>query len=252
MTARFAALGLICAALAAAAAAAPAGMALIPAGKYLPPRRPGARIGTWVPSFYLDVRPVTNGDFLAFVVANPAWRRSRVDPALADPGYLGDWASDLEPGAGAAIDAPVVRVSWYAARAYAKWRGKRLPTTSEWERAALAGFTTERGADDPVYREATLAWFSVPTPARLPASGSGRANVYGVRDLVDLVWEWVYDFDTAPGGAVMTCGGDPGILDYSDYPAFMRGAFRSALRANYVVPNLGFRCALSVDTSIRS
>lgn len=31
----------------------------------------------------------------------------------------------------------------------------------------------------------------------------------------------------------------------SDYPAFMRAGFRSSPRANYAVPNLGFRCAQS-------
>ncbi len=31
--------------------------------------------------------------------------------------------------------------------------------------------------------------------------------------------------------------------DVDDYPAFMRYAFRSSLKADYCIHNLGFRCA---------
>ena len=69
-------------------------------------------------------------EFLAFVAANPKWRRSRITPLYADEGYLADWAGDLALGDHAHADAPVVRVSWFAARAFASWAGKRLPTTA--------------------------------------------------------------------------------------------------------------------------
>jgi formylglycine-generating enzyme len=234
-----------------------AAMALIPAGSYEPLLRgqdDPAQVK--VPAFWLDVRPVTNAEFLAFVRANPKWERSRVIALFADQGYLGDWAGDLELGASAPAAAPVVRVSWFAARAYAAWCGKRLPTTAEWERAAAAGFSTPRGADDPAYQKAALGWFATPTPNPLPAAGAGRPNAFGVRDLLTLVWEWVDDFNTAlvtgesraDTGLERTlfCGaGAVSARDLTNYPAFMRAGFRSSLRASYVVPNLGFRCARS-------
>ncbi len=245
-------------AFAAVQVAAGAEMVLIPAGSYEPILRgkdEPERVE--VAAFRLDERPVTNAEFLAFVQANPKWRRGRVSPLFADTGYLGDWAGELELGASAPADAPVVRVSWFAARAYATWAGKRLPTTAEWERAAAAGFAGEDGAKEPEYGRAALGWFARPTPRPLPAAGEGRPNFHGVRDLLTLVWEWVDDFNTAmvtgesrgDTGLERTlfCGaGAAGARDLTNYPAFMRAGMRSSLRASYVVPNLGFRCAQSL------
>lgn len=233
-------------------------MALIPAGVYEPILRgkdEPARVD--VAAFRLDVRPVTNAEFLAFVRAVPKWRRSQVSPLFADGEYLSHWSGDLDLGPGAPAQAPVVRVSWFAARAFAAWAGKRLPTTAEWERAAAVGFTSETGASEPAYRRAALGWFAQPTPDPLPAAGEGPPNLHGIRDLLTLVWEWVDDFNTAMvTGESRTdtglerlqfCGaGAAGARDLENYPAFMRAGLRSSLRASYVVPNLGFRCAQSL------
>jgi sulfatase modifying factor 1 len=230
-------------------------MVVVPAGTYEPILRGSnepARVN--VPAFRLDVHPVTNADFLAFVRQNPKWQRSRVSPLFADAGYLGHWAGDLELGPKAPADAPVVFVSWFAARAFATAHGKRLPATAEWERAAAAGKSSPDGRNEAEYRAAALAWFAQPTPAVLPRAGAGQANFFGARDLLSLVWEWVDDFNSvlvtgesrADTGLERTlfCGaGAAGARDLENYPAFMRAGMRSALRANYVVPNLGFRCA---------
>lgn len=240
---------------------ASADMVVVPAGIYAPLLRTKdepARVA--VAAFRLDVRPVTNAEFLEFVRAHPAWRRSRVSPLFADRGYLGEWAGDLELGPKAPAGAPVVRVSWFAARAFAKSAGKRLPTTAEWERAAAAGFSTAEGATEAGFTAAILGWLTRPTPDVFPAAGSGRANFFGVRDLHGLVWEWVEDFNTAMTTGEsradsglerdLFCGaGAASARDVTDYPAFMRAGLRSALRANYSVPNLGFRCARSPGAS---
>lgn len=239
-------------------------MVVIPAGSYAPLIRTKdepERVA--VAAFRLDVRPVTNAEFLAFVRANPKWQRSRVSPLFADAGYLGDWTGDLELGPRAPADAPVVRVSWFAARAFAAWSGKRLPTTAEWERAAAAGFRTADGASEPGFSAKVLGWFARPAPATLPPAGSGQPNFFGARDLLSLVWEWVDDFNTA-----MVTGesrGDTGLertlfcgagavdaRDLTNYPAFMRAGLRSSLRASYVVPNLGFRCAQTISPDRRA
>lgn len=239
--------------------APPAGMTLIPAGEYAPLiRMKDEPVFTAVAAYWLDIRPVTNAEFLDFVRVHPQWSRSRISPLFGDRGYLADWAGDFELGPAASADAPVVRVSWFAARAYAKAMGKRLPTTAEWERAAAAGFTTTVGATEPGFSAAILGWLARPTPSPLPAAGSGRPNFFGARDLHGLVWEWVDDFNTAMTTGEsradtglernLFCGaGAAGARDLNDYPAFMRVGMRSSLQANYAVPNVGFRCARTIS-----
>lgn len=210
-----------------------------------------------VPAFWLDVTPVTNAQFLAFVRAQPAWRRDRIKAVRADRSYLAHWAGPLTLGAAAPAAAPVVRVSWFAAKAYCAAHGGRLPTEREWELAALASEQAHDGSADPAWQERILAWYARPTPDVLPAVGTAPANAWGVRDLHGLVWEWVYDFgaalvasdDRERGDAARDkyCGAGAALArDPAEYATFMRLAYRSALQARYTTTNLGFRCAADV------
>lgn len=241
----------------------PAGMTLIPAGRYLPLYR-AAKDPKDIPveAFWLDVLPVTNGDFLAFVRANPKWRRSQVKRLFADVDYLKRWSDDLDPGTNAPLNTPVTHVSWFAAKAYCGWKGKRLPTTAEWEYAAAASSTRADGENDPEFVRQVRLWYSTPSPDALPVAGRGRTNVFGVHDLHSLVWEWVSDFNTAmvTGDArgdtgldrQLFCGaGSEGAKNTSNFPAFMRYGFRSSLKASYTVHNLGFRAARSLNANER-
>ncbi len=233
----------------------PPGMALISTGVYHPLfRSESDPKGVRVKSFHLDILAVTNGDFLEFVRANPRWQRSRVKRIFADEFYLKNWAGDLDPGSNAPADVPVTDVSWFAAKAYARWKGKRLPTVAEWEYAASASSTQADGEQDAEFKRQVLKWYCAPAAAKLSPVSLGQANFWGIHDLHGLVWEWVADFNPAllNGGAQgdtgldrgLFCGGGAqGAPDVQDYPAFMRYAFRSSLKADYCVHNLGFRCA---------
>jgi formylglycine-generating enzyme len=237
------------------AADSPPGMVPLPAGSYVPLfRAEGDPKEIPVGAFFLDVFPVTNGDYLGFVVANPKWRRSAVKRLFADENYLKQWAGDLDIGAFVNSNAPVTHVSWFAAKAYCAWKGKRLPTTAEWEYAAGASPTRADGENDTEFKKQVLAWYAEPSAASLAPVGQRRPNLFGIRDLHGLVWEWVADFNTAmvTGDArgdtglerQLFCGsGSQGASNRSNYPAFMRYAFRSSLKASYTVQNLGFRCA---------
>ena len=236
-------------------AQAPAGMVVIPAGTYAPLQRTTKEAAeVAVGSFLLDERPVTNAEFLAFVTAHPKWRRSQVSGLFADSSYLEHWAGDLELGPQAPPAAPVVRVSWFAARAYARWAGQRLPTTAEWELAAGAGYTQPDGRSDEALKRDLYAWLARPVPAVQADAATARPNLHGARGLHGLVWEWVDDFNTAMvtgesrGDAGLErdlfCGaGSVGAKDPADYAAFMRAALRSSLKANNTTTSLGLRCA---------
>ena len=235
----------------------PVAMARIPAGTYVPAfRQPTEPSQVPVDAFLIDVKPVTNGEYLEFVRSEPHWRKSKVKRLFADEQYLSDWAGDLDLGT-LSENAPVARVSWYAARAYARWVGKRLPTTVEWEYVAQASVTAANALADPKFRAQLQTLYTAPTPAKLPDVPGGMPNFYGVHDLHGVVWEWVSDFGTAmvTGDArgdagldrQLFCGsGAQGAKDTGDFPTFMRFAFRSSLKASYTVHNLGFRCAKSL------
>jgi len=229
------------------AAPEPSPLAEIPAGAWRPfyPGKDEPPVYE-VAAFRLEAHAVTNRQYQAFVKANPAWRRSQAPSLFADEQYLAHWSDDLTfpPGAG---ETPVTNVSWFAARAYAAWIGRRLPSVAEWELAAAGS--------GPDAAEKILAWYSAPSPPLPAPVGGGMPNEFGAHDLHGLVWEWVDNFNDAlitgesraDSGLErdLFCGsGSVGAADPSDYASFMRYAFRSSLQASFCVKNLGFRCAL--------
>jgi ergothioneine biosynthesis protein EgtB len=135
----------------------------------------------------LASRPVTNGEFAAFI-ADGGYRRPelwlsegwdwRNANAVDAPLYWeGDGAArrafslrgvlPLQPSA------PVCHVNLFEADAYARWAGARLPTEAEWEHAAAQAPIDGHFADDGVFD---------PRPA--PAAGARLAQLFGD------VWEW--------------------------------------------------------------
>lgn len=228
--------------------------ARIPAGSILPLYAQRAE-PVRVAAFEVDRHPVTRADYLAFVRAVPRWRRSEVKPVFAGPGYLRDWQSDLSFGDPGLADHPVTGVSWFAARAYCGWEGKRLPTTDEWEYVARASETARDASRDPAFVQRLLGLY---TAGRAPGPiGSGFRNAFGVWDLHGVVREWTQDFNTAlvtddsrgqgdQDRALYCAAGAISSTDPGNYPAFLRYAYRSGLEGSTTAGNLGFRCAGSL------
>ena len=207
------------------------------------------RVGT----FLIDDIPVTNQRFFEFVSTHPGWQQTHAPRLLADQGYLQQW-KDGQPAA-ADLSRPVVNVSYYAASDYCEAQAGRLPSVLEWEYVAAASAKKKDASRDPAFVQQLLDWYSRPNQENsLSEVGLSPPNAWGVRDLHGLVWEWTADFNSSFVSGDnrrdseqlknLFCGsGAVSATDRANYAAFMRYALRSSLQGNYLMPNLGFRCA---------
>jgi iron(II)-dependent oxidoreductase len=168
--------------------------------------------------FWIDAAPVTNGDFLEFIEAGGYARREwwshqgwqwRERDVVKLPRY---WHSErdsflvrsftrTEP---VDLSRPVCHLSWYEADAFARSRGKRLPTEAEWEKAASwdsdAGVKRRYPWGDDVSPQgrANLGQLAFGT-AQVGAYPDG-ASACGAHQMAGDVWEWTATgFDSYEG-----------------------------------------------------
>jgi Uncharacterized conserved protein len=154
---------------------------------------------------------------------------------------------------------PVCGVSWYEAEAYCNFIGQRLPTESEWEKAASwdAEHQTQR----------TYPWGEEPPNLSLCNHGNHIGNTapvdqfpkgasaVGCCDMLGNVWEWTASiFDAYPGFesypyrgySQAYFNGEHRVLkggSWATHPQTLRASFR-----NWYYPGVrqiiaGFRCA---------
>ena len=238
------------------AAAGAADYVRVPGGRFesvLPQDAPStAPEPVAIASFEMRAEPVTVGEYLAFVRMHAQWRRDQVPAFFAEPGYLAGWSAPLQPGT-IPSDAPVTGVSWFAAAAFCESEGARLPTWLEWEYAAAADATRSDARGDAAWRRQILSWYERPATSTPRAIG-GSPNVYGVRDLHGLIWEWVDDANALFISGDSRTQGDPDKLQFcgagaisivgrDSYAVLMRVALLSSLNASGSTSSLGFRCA---------
>jgi len=198
-------------------------------------------------TFYIDKFEVTNAAYRACVLADackpPLQNISYLRPDYYDSSQFDHY--------------PVIFVSWEMARAYCQWRGGRLPTEAEWEKAA-------RGTDKRVYpwgadiNETRANYNGYVGDTTAVGSYESGKSFYGAYDMSGNVWEWVADwyqenyYVTVGENAVNPAGPESGhdrVLRGGSF--FYRDFFARASNRGWSGPadvgsGFGFRCAASV------
>jgi formylglycine-generating enzyme required for sulfatase activity len=193
--------------------------------------------------FRIDRTEVTQGAYAAFLrqVAYPAppdWKGT--PPAPADPAL------------------PVTQVNWMDAQNYCHWRGARLPSEFEWEKAA-------RGPDGRKYPYGDAfdtARANTGKEGEVAPAGhyAESASPYGAVDMAGNVWEWTSSWYLPYPGATLDSplfgrrrkvlrGGSAGTSGghYLLASLTSRGSYRFFLDPRAKAADAGFRCAQSVD-----
>src|SRR3569833_3343017 len=199
-------------------------------------------------SFYIDKYEVTNLQYKKFIDEtgrrSPKHFRNRTYPQ-------------------GKVDHPVTFVTWYDAKDYCEWAGKRLPTDEEWEKAARGtdARTYPWGSDFGIDRANTpQRWAQIKQEGDTSPVGAFEKGVspYGVYDMSGNVWEWTSSwYEAYPGNKTASenygehyktlKGGS--WFDCSFYkcgisaPVYNRSFF--ALKVNN--DTFGFRCTKDTD-----
>lgn len=150
-------------------------------------------------AFWMDEHEVTNAQYARFLneVGNQMEGGDLWYEAGDKEAQIHKEGETWSPEEGYA-DHPAMLLTWYGARAYCEWAGRRLPTEAEWEKAARGGLKGKTypwgdrlpvctpGAENGV-RFWDCSYGTVPVKTFQP-------NGYGLYDMVGNTWEWVSDW----------------------------------------------------------
>jgi gamma-glutamyl hercynylcysteine S-oxide synthase len=157
-----------------------------------------------LPAFRIARRPVTNASWMTFSEGGGYERREW----WSNEGWA--WKEEYDIGHHPAVatgdpEAPVCHVSWFEADAFARAHGLRLPTETEWEKAATWDQEQNRALAYPWGDQPTVVGLHAnmdqlgqgPEPAGALTAG---ASPYGCLGMLGDVWEWTAtEFRGYPG-----------------------------------------------------
>ena len=173
-------------------------LCLIPAGRFtmgsdddLPNEAPAHEI--YLEAYYIGKTEVTNAEYYPF------WLETGGNDSQHTPISYGETFGTWPEISKTKPDYPVVGVSWDSAVAYAAWRGMRLPTEAEWEKAAR-GTEAQRWPWGDTFTQrikgATLhanVWKQSGSDLQPVGTYPTGVSPSGVYDMAGNVWEWVAD-----------------------------------------------------------
>ena len=216
-----------------------------------------------VNTFYIHKYEVTNAQYKNFVDANPQWEKNSIPRKFHNGEYLKLWKDNTYPPG--KENHPVVYVSWYAAMAYAKWAGRRLPTEAEWEKAARGELVGAKYPWGDVIDD-SMANYGGEFGDTKPV-GSYAPNDYGLYDMTGNVMEWCLDaydesfYNHSPSRNPIAGGPLVDIVNnflsvtnprvvrsgcWYNVPMHVRVADRYGTSPDDASGGRGFRCAVSV------
>jgi len=228
-------------------------MILIPKGYFIMGREVGDESPVrrvYLDDFYIDRFEVTNGqyqEFLDYISKTGDHSKCHPDEPKGYNHIPLYWDNDKNKS-----DNPVRGVSWFDAYAYAHWRGKRLLTEAEWEKAAR-GTDERRFPWGDVWDADKLAWKE---PIEMVGSYPGGKSPYGVMDMAGNVWEWVADWYSESPGYRQSPAKNPkgpksgeeriirGFFDLLNREDASPCTARRSYSPDYKHQLFGFRCAL--------
>ena len=157
----------------------------------------GPRHQVLIPPFALASRPVTNGEYIAFIEDNGYQRpefwlslgwMSVNEHRWEAPLYWtkrdgGWWHFTLSGFRPVDESEPITHISYFEADAYANWAGARLPTEFEWERAAMDCPIEGNFVETELFHPASVAV----EPA---VSAEKREHARQLQQMFGDVWEW--------------------------------------------------------------
>ncbi len=191
---------------------------------------------TILDDYYIDRFEVTNGDYMKFVEASGAAKpRTHDNPDFNDPRQ------------------PVAGVNWKEANAYCEWRGKRLPSEAEWEKAGRGKRPVKYPWGNEAPESSRLNYNEELNKTTPVGSYEAGKSDYGVHDLSGNVAEWTNDWHL-PEYYLFSPKENPPGPEKGQYKVLRGGNWRNNaddVRLTYrnaTIPSLrnlgvGFRCA---------
>ena len=200
-----------------------------------------------MPAFAIGRHCVTVEQFAAFIDAggyeDPAlWSSDgwgwKLDTDAEIPRFWDDeeWAAYLE------LTHPVVGVSGYEAEAYASWRGLRLPSEKEWERACRGDDARSYPWGDTWDGEACGHRESGLSGTQPVGRFAAWASPFDIEGLVGTVWQWTSD---TQGRSWVVRGGA-----WNNLPWSIGAHGRNGYPPSAQFSNLGFRVAGEADHAV--